>query len=149
VVLLGGLQGCGPAASTSEPRAAFLKQAEAVCAQANADQKALTTPTGVADLPGYVAQVVAIADRAATQLAALPIPAADRSELQKRVIGPLREQLAIGHRYADQVAAAARAHDQVALLKLLGSPPSDTKADLRWMKHYGFDACVKAADTSG
>ena len=38
--------------------------------------------------------------------------------------------------------------DQQALVGLLSNPPTDTTADLPWMKSYGFNECVKAADTS-
>ncbi len=131
-----------------EQKADFLKQAESICAKANAEQKALTTPTAVAQLAPYVAKVVAIADRASTALLALDLPEKDGKALEEKVITPLQEQVVVGRNYAAQVAAADKAKDQAKLIRLLGNPPTQTKADLRFMKSYGFKACLDAADTT-
>lgn len=139
--------GGGPSGGIS--KADYLRQAEVICAKANQQQSALKTPTAVEALAPYVAQVVAIADEAATALAALEAPKADQSDLTAKVLTPLKEQLVVGHAYADQVAVAAKARDNAALVQLLGNPPTKTRADLRWMKDYGFKDCVEAADTSG
>lgn len=139
--------GCG-GGGDSAAKTAYLMQAEAVCARANADHKALKAPLAITELAPYVVQVVAIVDRAATQLQALSPPAADRTALEDHVFRPLRAQLVVAHAYAAQVQRAAKAHDQAALIRLLGDPPTKTRADLRWMANYGFSACVKAADTS-
>lgn len=141
------LAGCG-GDDGKGAKAAYVKQAESICATANAEQKALSTPTAVAQLAPYVAKVVAIADRATTALRALEPPAKDAKDLDAKVINPLKEQVAVGKRYAAQVAAADKAKNQPALLRLLGNPPNETKADLRWMKGYGFSACIDAADTT-
>ncbi len=142
--------GCGGGSSTgSTSKSAYIAKAEAICATANTEQKALTRPTSIDGLAPYVGRVVAIADEATTKLQALEVPASDAAELQKRVLGPLQEQLSAGHTYADEVAAAAKAKDSTVLVKLLSDPPTKTRADLPWMKDYGFDECVKAADTSG
>lgn len=127
----------------------FLAKAEKVCAQANTDQDALKTPTSVDALAPYVARVVEIADTATEELKKLELPKADEADLKAKVLDPLEAQLTAGHAYADKVKAAADKNDFVALTKLLGDPPTDSKADLRWMKDYGFDACVEAADTGG
>lgn len=131
-----------------EARAAFVKQAESICANANTEQKALSTPTAVAQLSPYVAKVVAIADRATTALLALEPPDKDAKDLEAKLLNPLKEQVAVGKAYAAKVAAADRAKNQAELIRLLGNPPTETKADLRWMKSYGFKACIDAADTT-
>ena len=141
--------GGGGDATQKAAKATYIKHAEEICAKAVADRKALKAPLSVPEFAPFVAKVVAIADKAATQLLALTEPAKDKKDLDAKVIGPLREQVARGHAYAAQVAAASRANDQAALTRLLGNPPTDTKADLRWMKRYGFSSCVDAADTSG
>lgn len=128
-------------------KADYLAEAEAICKSSNAERKQLETPTSVAGLAPYVSRVVAIADGATSKLRALTAPAADAAELQTKVLGPLEEQLSAGHTYADQVAAAAKANDTAALGALLSDPPTKTRADLPFMKDYGFDECVKAADT--
>jgi hypothetical protein len=132
-----------------DEKAAFIAKAESICAKANADQKALSTPTAVAQLAPYVAKVVAIADQATTALLALDLPDKDAKDIDAKVITPLKDQVAVGKRYAAQVAAADKAKNQSELLRLLGNPPTETKADLRWMKSYGFKACIDAADTTG
>jgi hypothetical protein len=148
LALVAGCGGSTTAASGGASKADFVRQAEAICAKANADQKALKTPTELHALAPYVAKVVAIADTATTGLLALEAPRADKAELEAKVLGPLKGQLITGHDYADKVAAASKSSDQKALITLLGSPPTETKADLPWMKDYGFTECVKAADTS-
>lgn len=129
-------------------KADYLKKAEAVCAKANKEQNALKTPTEVKALAPYVSKVVAIADEASAGISALEAPKADKEEIDAKVLAPLKAQLVLGHDYADKVAAAAKADDQGALVQLLTHPPTDTKADLVWMKRYGFKECVDAADTS-
>jgi hypothetical protein len=130
-------------------RADYLTRAEAICTTANTAQSVLKTPTAVDALAPYVTRIVAIADKAATDLSALEPPKADKKALEEKVLTPLREQLVIGHDYAGKVAVAAGKKDNAALVQLLGNPPTKTKADLRWMKDYGFKECVDAADTSG
>ena len=130
-------------------KADYVKQAEAVCAVANKDQNALVTPTSVDGLAPYVSRIVAIAEKATTELKAIEAPKADQADLQEKVLGPLSAQLVVGQAYADKVAAAAKTKDNAALVQLLTNAPTQTKADLRWMKGYGFKECVEAADTSG
>lgn len=127
----------------------YLAKTEAVCATANKDQDALDRPTTVDALAPYVTRIVAIAERATTDLKAIESPKADQAALQEKVIGPLEAQLVVGQAYADKVAAAAKAKDNAALVQLLSNAPTQTKADLRWMKSYGFKECVEAADTAG
>lgn len=141
--------GSGGAVATGVSKADYLKAAEVICTKTNTEQKALKTPTAVEELAPYVARIVAIADEATTSLQALTPPSGDVAALTQKVFTPLREQLVAGHAYADQVAVAAKAKDNKALVTLLSNPPTKTKADLRWMKDYGFKECVDAADTSG
>lgn len=146
VVLLAGCAGSSPSGGAS--KADYLKKAEAICAKANADQKALPKPTAVDTLSPYVAKVVAIADEATAALKALTVPAADSKALEDKVFRPLETQLATARDYSTKVTAASAAKDQAALMKLLGDPPTKPLVDLRWMKSYGFKVCVDLADTS-
>ena len=147
LALLAGCSG-GSKATGGVSKADYIKKAEVICTKAVADQKALKTPTTPDLIPAYVAGVIAIADAATTGLAALEAPKADKKALEAKVIEPLQGQLAVAHDYYDQIVAATKNKDQKALVKLLGNPPTDAKADLRWMKSYGFTQCVDAADTS-
>ncbi|MCW2601163.1 MAG: hypothetical protein JWM02_2992 [Frankiales bacterium] len=143
-----GSNSSGSAASAGVSKADYLKQAEAVCAKAYADRSALKVPTAIPALASYVAQVVTLADSAVTALAAVQPPTTDKAELESKVLNPLRTQVREARTYSGRVAAAAKKNDQVALVKLLSNAPLGSKANLRWMKNYGFVECVKAADTS-
>jgi hypothetical protein len=148
VLLLATACSGGPATVATGPsKADYVRDAEKICAEANAKQKALTTPTSLPALAPYVSRVVAIADEATTKLAALSPPDKDKAELQAKVLGPLESQLKDGHAYADKVAAASKANDTKRLGELLTNAPTATRADLRFMKSYGFTACIDAADT--
>jgi len=50
--------------------------------------------------------------------------------------------------YAEEVKAAAAAGDGATLLRLVQERPQ-TSADLDFMREYGFDQCVRAADQQG
>lgn len=149
LVPLALVAGCsGSSAPGGVSKADYIKKAEVICAKAVADQKALKTPSTPDAIPAYVAGVLAIADTATSGLAALEEPKGDKKALEDKVIAPLRGQLVVGHDYYTQIVTATKNKDQKALVKLLGNPPTDAKADLRWMKSYGFTMCVDAADTS-
>ena len=150
LLVLALLAGCSSGGGGDEvtggvTRADYLKAAETICAAANDEQDALKTPTDVKDLAGYVAKVVDIADRATRQLEALPAPKNDEADLKAKVFDRLDAQLVVAKDYSAQVEAAK--DDNVALAKLFVDPPTETKADLFWMRDYGFDECVEAADT--
>lgn len=140
--------GCSSSDADAAAKADFIKKAEVICAKANTDRAALKTPLAPAQIPPFVAQIVAIADEATTKLLALSVPDTDKQEVESKLLNPLKEQVATGKTYSTQVAAASRTKNQAALMKLLGDPPTETKADLRWMKSYGFKGCIEAADTS-
>ena len=133
----------------AKARTDYVVKAEAVCDKANREQKALTTPTSVKELSPYVDAVVRIADESTTALMEISPPAHDRADLDKHVFTPLHDQLVTARSYADKVRAAAKKNDAIELAKLLSDPPNKTRADLAWMRTYGFRACVEAADTSG
>jgi hypothetical protein len=130
-------------------RAAYVSKAEVICAKADAEQKKLAPPLDVKTFSPYVTKAVGIAERVLRDLEALEAPEDDAKDLEAKVFKPLREQLVVAQAYATEAATATKENDQAALLRLAGNPPTETKADLRWMKSYGFNSCVEAADTSG
>ncbi len=148
LLLVVAVAGCG-ARSGSAAKQAYLVKAEAICAKAITERNAVAAPAGAADFQPYVHALIDIASRTATTVGALTPPKADASALQAKVIGPLQEQLRDGRRYAAKVDAATASHNTVALLTLAGNPPKTTRADLGYMRTYGFKACAKAADTAG
>lgn len=141
------LAGCG---SDVDPavKERYIADAEKICERAVAEQKKLPAPLGVADFQPYVTKTVAIVDRVFADLKALSPPEGDADELNEKVFTPLGEQLAVAKEYEAKVKAAVKAKNQPEIIALIGNPPTETKADLRFMKRYGFDICVKAADTS-
>jgi hypothetical protein len=139
----------GGTAKESAAKKNYLAKAEAICAKANADTAALQTPQAAGDLAPYVAKVLAVADTASTAVDSLTPPPADAAELRKRVVNPLKSQLAEAHAYAAKVAAADKTKDEAALTQLTLNAPTGSKADLRWMRKYGFSACVDAANVGG
>jgi hypothetical protein len=141
---------CGGGSATSaNPRAAYLGKAEAVCAKANDALAAAkkTQPASIAAVPPYVHKLVDIAKTNVDELGALTPPPKDKADLDAKVLSPLRAQVTDGTAYAAQVDAAAAKKDSAALTQLVFNPPTKTRADVAWMKTYGFSACVKAADT--
>jgi hypothetical protein len=135
--------------SKASDKDAYLVAAEKICAKANADQKALKTPTGASGLSSYVDSIVAIAEESTTALSKLTPPEDDKAGLDEHVLVPLQGQLEKAKQYAVDVKAASAKNDNVALIKLFSDPPNKTVADLSWMRSYGFRECVDAADTSG
>ncbi len=148
LVLSALLAGCGGGKGAGAKQA-YLAKAEAICAKAIKERDAVAAPGGAPDFQPYVHALVDIASRTATAVGSLTPPAADAAQLQAKVIGPLQEQLRDGQAYAAKVDAATTTHNSVALLNLAGNPPKTTRADLAFMRTYGFKACAKAADTAG
>lgn len=148
LVLLAACGGSKDHTASGQSKASYVSKAEAVCAKANADVKAEAFPTSPQGLPAYVQKLLDIADAATTQIKALEPPAADGGDLQAKVLTPLAGQVAEGRVYLAKIKKAVAANDQKTLGALIASPPSGSKADLDWMRSYGFKACVDAADTS-
>lgn len=142
------MAGCGGSPG-SGAKTTYLAKAEAICAKAIAERDAVAAPAKAADFQPYVHSLVDIASRTATMVGALTPPKADAPALQAKVLGPLQEQLRDGQAYAAKVDAATTSHNTLALLTLAGNPPKTTRADLAYMRGYGFKACAKAADTAG
>ena len=154
LVLLLLVAACGGSSSGSAAgggKAAYLKQAEAICTTANADTAAAkkALPADVAAVPAYVHKLVDVARKDVTDLSALTPPKADAAELQTKVFAPLKAQVADADTFAGKVDAAAAAKDNTALTALILHPPTKTRVDVAFMKSYGFKQCVTAADTGG
>ena len=127
----------------------YLARAEAVCASANTELAAVkkTQPSSTDLLPAFVKAIVDVGRTTVDKLAALTPPAADRAQIDAKVIAPLKAQVVLGDAYTAKVAKAVKDKDP-ALLGLLTAPPKETKADLAFMRSYGFTTCVTAADTA-
>jgi hypothetical protein len=135
--------------SSGLSKADYISKAEAICKKANADQEALSFPKTAAAFPTYVQGLLDLADKATKEIDALEPPAADKADLEAKVITPLKGQIELGRSYLEQIKAAVAKNDQKKLGELVASPPTGSKADLDWMRSYGFSACVESADTEG
>lgn len=127
-------------------KADYVRQAEAICTRTNAAVKAQKAPAAVDQVIPYVTALVDLADRATAQLAALRPPEADRAALRARVIAPLERQVAEGRAFVVRLREAEDRGGVTAMARLLDDPPTATRADLAWMRRYGFTQCVQAAD---
>lgn len=136
---------CGGGSNLS--KADYLSKAEKICKDANDAFKALPSPKDPASFQSLVDKTVEIADKAAQDLKALDPPAADKEDIDKKVIEPLEDQVAEGKKFRDDVRKAVANKDQAALGRLLQNPPSGKEADLDWMTSYGYKDCVDAART--
>jgi hypothetical protein len=149
LVLLLLVAACGGSSKGDGGKAAYIAQAEAICAKANADLVTAKKdqPTALAAIPPYVHRIVEIARKNVIALSALTPPASDAADVKAKLLDPLRVQLTEADAYATKVDTAAGAKDQATLFALVTNPPTKTRADLAWMRSYGFKACVTAADT--
>jgi hypothetical protein len=134
---------CGGGSSLS--KSDYVSKAETICKDANDKFKALARPSDPKGFETFVQDTLKIADAATKDLKDLDPPAADKEELQTKVLEPLESQVTEGRKFLDQVKKAVSTNDQAALGRLLSNPPEGKKADLQWMKSYGFKACVDAA----
>ena len=147
------LSGCGGSdkdqASSGLSRAEYVTKAEAICTRINKEVDKLTAPSTPQALQEFVEKSLQLAESGTQELKALDPPASDRTDLKTKVLDPLDGQLAAGRTFLEQVRTAVAKNDQAALGQLITHPPTGSKADLNWMRSYGFRECVDAADTEG
>jgi len=141
---------CGGGADKgADAKKAYLAKAEALCADVNTKvaKARKEVPTDIPSVPAYVHRIVDLGRVNVDGLSKLTPPPKDAADLQAKVLGPLTEQVTIGDEYAAKVDAAAKAKDNKTLTDLIFHPPTQTRADISWMRTYGFSACATAADT--
>lgn len=146
-VLALALTACGGSSGGSD-KAAYVAKAAQVCTDAKAakDQAGKVTPTKTEQIAPYVDAIVAVAKDAAAKLRAIAPPAADKAALAAKLLDPLDAQVKEGEAYAGKVHAAG--NDATKVLTLLANKPGAGKIDVAFLKEYGLDACVKAAEAS-
>ena len=141
------LASCGgsSADAAGAAKSAYVQQAAQVCREAEAAKlkAGAATPTRTQDIAPYVDALVAVAKEAAAKLRAVVPPAADRAALTTRLLDPLDAQVTEGQAFAAKVRAAGT--DDAKVLALLADKPGAGKIDVQFVKDYGLDACVKAA----
>src|SRR3954471_2983074 len=149
VAACGGSSGAGR--GSGDPKADYLAKAEAICAKANTqiDAAKKNTPSGTDGVPAYVHKLLDLAKQTLDDLTVLSPPSGDAAEVKAKLLDPLTQQYADGQTFAGKVDEAAAKNDTATLTQLVFNPPTKTRADIAWMKSYGFKACVTAADTGG
>ena len=135
--------------SSGLSKADYLAKAEAICTRLNTEVNKLTFPASVKAVPGFVEETLQIAEVATGEIKALEPPAEDKADIKAKVLDPLDGQVAVGKTFLEQIKAAVAKNDTAAVGRLIANPPTGSKADLDWMRSYGFKQCVEAANTSG
>lgn len=145
VLALPGCGGSSGGSAASAAKTAYVARAAQVCRDAAAAKlkAGAATPTRTEDVAPYVDAIVAVARDAAARLRAVVPPAADRAALTTRLLDPLDVQVAEGQAFALKVHAAGT--DGAKVLALLADRPGAGKIDVPFLKAYGLDACVQAA----
>lgn len=138
------LAACG---GGDDEKAAYVEQANALCAEAQADVEALTVPTTPDGFAPYAEDLVGIVEQAQTELEALTPPADDRQELEDRVFIPLQGLVDEGKQFVEEVRAADG--DQAKLLGLLSQRPSADDIDTDYLREYGAETCADAIEAAG
>ncbi|MDP9182717.1 MAG: hypothetical protein M3P04_08090 [Actinomycetota bacterium] len=133
--------------SSGLSKADYLTKAEAICTRINTDLHALTFPSTPEAVKAFALDTLHIAEVGTKDIKQLEPPAADQAEIKVKLLDPLDGKIAEGKVYVDKIKAAVDSNDQQTLGALIANPPTGSKADLAWMRSYGFKACVKAADT--
>ena len=131
------LTACG---GGEDEKAAYVKDATAICEQAAKESEALKTPASAAEFSPYADGIVRIAEQAQEDLAALEPPADDREELESKVLDPFADVVEEGRQFAAKVKAAGA--DQAKLLPLLSEVPDAGDVDLEYLRDYGLDTCA-------
>ena len=138
---------CGGGSSSGSSKSDYVAKAEAICKDTNAKTKAFTLPSDPAGFQKLVEKSIALAESTLDALKKLDPPSGDKHDIQNKVITPLEDQLAQGKAYLKEVRTAVAKKDQNAIGRLLQNPPRQHKADLDFMKSYGFKECVDTAKT--
>ncbi len=131
------LTACG---GGEDEKAAFVKEATAICDRAAEQSEALKTPATPAEFSPYADQLVRIAEQAQQDLETLELPPGDREDLESRVLEPFADVVAEGQAFAEKVRAAGE--DQAKLLPLLSQLPDAGEVDLEYLRSYGLGSCA-------
>ena len=119
------LTACG---GGEDEKAAYVKDATAVCEDAAAESEALKTPATPAEFAPYADGIVRIAKQAQADLAKLTPPEEDEADLRTKVLEPFADVVQEGEAFAKKVRAAGE--DQAKLLPLLSQVPDAGAVDL-------------------
>ena len=86
------LAGCGSSSKSEPGDEAFIASANAACETATAEAEKVVKPSGLADVPRYVAQLDPIAQKLLSSLTALTPPAAKQAPYAK-MLGYWRQEM--------------------------------------------------------
>ena len=131
------LTACG---GGDDAKAAFVKDASAICDKAATESEALKTPATAAEFAPYADGIVRIAEQAEQDLSALEPPEDDKADLEAKVLNPFADVVEEGRQFAAKVKAAGT--DQAKLLPLLSQVPDAGEVDLEYLRDYGLDSCA-------
>ncbi len=132
--------GGGGSSASDDVKAAYVTDASTICSDASAEADALGTPSDAAGLVAAVDTLVALGEKAQTDLAALTPPEQDAADLQTKVLTPFSELVTAGKAFAAKVQAAGT--DSAALLPLLSQRPTGEGIDVDYLTGYGLKPCA-------
>src|SRR5690349_9018153 len=85
--------------ASGDSKAAYLTKAEAICTKVNADYAGLEFPKTTQAFPTYVQGLIDLAQKAQQDLEALDPPAADKADIESKVMTPLKGQIELAKAY--------------------------------------------------
>ena len=136
------LAGCG--GDDRLGKAELVTRSEALCAEANGKIDAQQPPATPDQVDESLRETLDIADDYTTRLERLAATAEDEAEVKEIFLTPLRGQVEALRKFIPQVAAAGE-KGQAAIEAL--ADPDLPEADLDAMRTFGFDACLKTAQS--
>jgi hypothetical protein len=134
--------------STDAARATYVQQANAVCSDVSARNKALGKPTKAADYPSALRQTVANLDDQAHRLRALTPPSGDGPALDTNLIRLAEDQaarMAAAEPAVDKAAASGDiAQVEAVINPVLNDYAEEAAQSVSFLRAYGLTACSAA-----
>jgi hypothetical protein len=131
----------------SEAQAAYIAEADTLCAAAQRHVHAVPPPTNLTEEVTALKRVTAILTSTLVELTELPPPAADAPLIRERFIHPHQSLVAALDALVTEAEAALQAHDETSVTAILeevdtvlGSP--EYQAAVRFAELYGFHECA-------
>ena len=136
-----------PSTTTAPLKAAYIREADAICAAVHREAQAVPTPNSKVEAVAALKQEAGIVARAVDKLSKLHPPPGDEQVIQKRLI---QSNKVLATAYARQAAAgeaALRAHDRRGVDRVLAKAESASAAPelaeaYDFANAYGFKECA-------
>jgi hypothetical protein len=136
-----------PSTTTDQPKAAYIRKADAICAAVHREARSISTPSSKAEEVAALKKEAGILARAVDKLSKLHPPPGDEQVIQRRLIQPNRVLATAYARQAAAGKAALRAHDRRRVDMVLVKAESASAAPglrdaFEFANAYGFKECA-------